>query len=67
MKYILKNSIFACVCCVFGFVTVESRAQENWTQFRGPNGQGISNATGLPIHWNVEENIVWKTDISGEG
>ena len=26
-----------------------SRAGENWPQFRGPTGQGIADATGLPV------------------
>jgi outer membrane protein assembly factor BamB len=40
--------------------------QENWPQFRGPNGQGVSNAQGLPVSWSADENIAWKTDIPGE-
>lgn len=40
---------------------------ENWTRFRGPNGQGVSKAVDLPVKWSAEENIAWKTDIPGEG
>ena len=40
---------------------------ENWAQFRGPNAQGISSATGLPIQWSKDNNIAWKTAIPGEG
>jgi outer membrane protein assembly factor BamB len=65
----MKNSILFCLCGIFAYVTVSVTAQEaeNWTRFRGPNGQGISKATGLPVSWSVEENIVWKTAIPGEG
>jgi outer membrane protein assembly factor BamB len=42
-------------------------ADENWPQFRGPDGQGHSDATGLPVHWSETENIVWKTPIHGRG
>lgn len=42
-------------------------AEENWPRFRGPNGQGISAATGLPTEWSAEKNIAWKTEIPGEG
>ena len=41
-------------------------AIENWPQFRGPNAQGISQATDLPIHWSETENIAWRTPIPGE-
>ena len=67
MKRTLKNMILLCVCYVFGLVTTLAQTSENWTQFRGPNGQGISKATGLPLHWSAEANIAWKTDIPGEG
>ncbi|MDR2037768.1 MAG: PQQ-binding-like beta-propeller repeat protein, partial [Bacteroidales bacterium] len=62
----MKNKILLCVCCVFVFVTVSAQEQENWPRFRGPNGQGISNAKDLPVRWSAEENIAWKTNIPGE-
>ena len=40
---------------------------ENWTRFRGPNGQSVSSEKNLPIRWSAEENIVWKTNIPGDG
>ena len=40
---------------------------ENWPRFRGPTGQGISLDASPPLHWSESENIVWKTDIAGEG
>lgn len=40
---------------------------ENWVRFRGPNGQGISSETNLPLRWSAEENVSWKTPIPGEG
>ncbi len=39
----------------------------NWPQFRGPDGQGHSNATGLPTTWSETENVRWKTPIHGRG
>jgi len=42
-------------------------AAENWPQFRGPSGDGHSDATGLPITWSETENVVWKTPIHGRG
>ena len=60
----MKNTILLFICCVFAFI---ARAQENWPQFRGPNGQGISQATNLPVQWSANENIAWKTEIPGEG
>ena len=62
-------SRFACAvtiaCCLgdSGFAF----AQDEWPQFRGPDGQGHTTATGLPIIWSETENVVWKTEIPGEG
>jgi outer membrane protein assembly factor BamB len=40
----------------------------SWPQFRGPNGQGTSpNAAGLPVTWNVTQNVLWKTELPGAG
>lgn len=37
----------------------------DWPQFRGPQGNGISEATNLPLSWSEEKNIKWKTAIPG--
>ena len=34
---------------------------EDWTRFRGPNGSGISNESGIPAEFGPEKNVVWKT------
>ena len=36
-------------------------ASEDWPQFRGPAGDGHSDATGLPLTWSETENVRWKT------
>lgn len=43
------------------------RAGEQWSEFRGPTGMGTSTATGLPVEWSAERNIVWKTPLPGPG
>ena len=66
-KCSMKNTILLCVFCVFAVATVSAQEEENWPRFRGPNGQGVSTATGLPVTWNAGENIAWQRDIPGEG
>jgi outer membrane protein assembly factor BamB len=36
---------------------------EDWSQFRGPNGSGVSSATGLPEKFGPDKNVVWKTAL----
>ena len=40
---------------------------ENWTEFRGPTGQGHSRERGLPLTWSETENVAWKVPIPGRG
>ena len=36
---------------------------DDWTQFRGPNGTGVSPTTGLPTEFGPKKNVVWKTEL----
>ncbi len=40
---------------------------ENWPQWRGPGGQGVSTEQQLPTTWAPDKNIVWKTPLPGIG
>lgn len=42
-------------------------AEKNWNQFRGPNGDGISTARNVPLHFGEGKNVTWKTRIHGKG
>jgi outer membrane protein assembly factor BamB len=42
------------------------RAAE-WTQFRGPEGNGHATATGVPLEWSDSLNVTWKQPVPGEG
>lgn len=44
-----------------------AKAAENWPQFRGPDGDGHSDARGLPLQWSESQNVVWKTAIHDRG
>jgi outer membrane protein assembly factor BamB len=54
------------VVLVVSFGTRPS-AGENWPQWRGPGGQGVSAETELPTEWTIEKNVVWKTELPGSG
>jgi outer membrane protein assembly factor BamB len=40
---------------------------EDWPQFRGPTGQGISAEKNLPTEWGPDKNIKWQAEIPGLG
>jgi outer membrane protein assembly factor BamB len=47
-------------------VSSVAHGDENWPQFRGPTGQGLSDSTGLPLTWSETEHVKWKTPIHGK-
>lgn len=56
---------------VFLFLTLanlfsETQAQ-NWPCWRGPNGDGTSTETNLPVEWDSNNNVVWKSKVPGVG
>jgi outer membrane protein assembly factor BamB len=38
-------------------------ASDEWSQFRGPNGTGVSATTGLPTEFGPTKNVIWKTEL----
>ena len=50
---------------LFGY---PANAQESWTQFRGPRGDGVAAAeSNPPVSWSQTKNIAWRTETPGEG
>jgi len=46
------------------FVTVFVTASDPaWSRFRGPNGTGVAETTGLPTEFGPSKNILWKTPV----
>ena len=39
----------------------------DWTMFRGPQGNGISDEKNLPLSWSAEENVKWKFSLPTRG
>lgn len=52
---------------LFLVASLASAFAENWPSFRGLTRQGISMERNLPLNWNAESNVVWKTEIPGQG
>ncbi|HEX3146477.1 MAG TPA: PQQ-binding-like beta-propeller repeat protein [Gemmataceae bacterium] len=48
-------------------VSVVAMAADNWPEFRGPHGDGHSDATSLPTTWSEAQNVRWKTAIHDKG
>jgi outer membrane protein assembly factor BamB len=62
-KKLIKYQLIFATLILISFTTVA----QNWTGFRGPGGQGITDESELPVSWNDSTNIVWKVEIPGTG
>ncbi len=38
---------------------------ENWPQWRGAHGDGVSHETGLPATWSKTDNVAWRLELPG--
>ena len=63
MKQILRNTL---TLLLGVFILVGVLYAENWHQWRGPNNDGISHETDVPIQWSQTENIKWRLPLPGE-
>ena len=65
----MRVLVFVIAALLFPSDSFPSRAAEadNWPQWRGPSGRGVSEATDYPAEWSPEKNIAWKTSIPGRG
>jgi outer membrane protein assembly factor BamB len=48
-------------------LSLQIASAADWPQFRGPTGQGTSEATNIPIEWSPAKNVAWSVEIPGEG
>jgi outer membrane protein assembly factor BamB len=55
------------ICCAAEIAVAQTASAENWPRWRGPRGNAVTAATGLPVEWGVKKNVRWKTALPGEG
>ena len=49
------------------FVASSELSAQNWPQWRGPSGHGVSPETGLPTSWSPSQNLAWRVSLAGLG
>ncbi len=60
----VKNKIFALsIGPLIALLPLTRAVAEDWPQFRGPNGTGVSASTGLPEEFGPNKNVIWKTAL----
>jgi outer membrane protein assembly factor BamB len=64
----MANLRFLFYILIFYISNTESVLQaQNWPCWRGPNGDGTSKETNLPVKWDSKTNISWKSAVPGIG
>src|SRR4030095_9046094 len=58
-----RTTLVLLILLLFASPVLPKVAPEDWTQFRGPNGTGVSASTGLPTEFGPTKNVVWKTEL----
>ncbi len=48
------------VCC-------QTCLADNWPQWRGSNGKGISEEKAIATEWSSSKNVVWRAEMPGQG
>lgn len=48
------------------FAVAAALPAQEWTRFRGPNGEGVSDATTVPAQWN-DRDVNWRVELPGFG
>ena len=60
----VRNAIVALfIAALAGSGALTRAVAEDWPQFRGPNGTGVSASTGLPVEFGPTKNVIWKTAL----
>ncbi|UCE47583.1 MAG: PQQ-binding-like beta-propeller repeat protein, partial [Phycisphaerales bacterium] len=62
----IENSKGACLALLLATVLATSVQGQEWTRFRGPNGQGISSCRTIPVKW-TEKDYNWKIKLPAKG
>lgn len=64
----MKN-VFLLTASILSFCVCSNRVAiaGDWTEFRGPAGQGHADISNLPVSWSETENIAWKVELPGFG
>jgi outer membrane protein assembly factor BamB len=66
----MKNAFTLCLFTLMIFSSCASESEKTtsgWTHFRGNNLDGIAHAENMPVTWDENTNIIWKTPIQGRG
>jgi outer membrane protein assembly factor BamB len=61
----VRRLVLVSLCACLQLAISAHCLAENWPQWRGPNGDGISSEQAAPTKWSKTENILWRLPLPG--
>src|SRR5258705_7985036 len=62
-KQIFVTATAMLIAAVAALGQLTTAFAEDWSQFRGPNGSGVSITSNLPVEFGPGKNMIWKTEL----
>lgn len=56
---------FAFSVAVVAFFSLSTGLADDWPQFRGVTGSGVSGEKNLPVRWSADDGVLWTVDLPG--
>lgn len=72
LRRVIRTGVLA-ICGAAAIAVVRAAPDDNWAQWRGPDGLGIAATADYPEEWHhataerPAKNIAWKTPVPGRG
>ncbi len=64
----MRTALLMTACTFFIFSTFEfAYADQNWSNWRGPHGNGVANDGNYPLKWSNNDSLKWKINLPGRG
>ena len=63
----LKHMSIATVLALIIATSAVAETSGNWSNWRGPNGDGSAASGNYPVRWDETNNVLWKAPLPGKG
>jgi outer membrane protein assembly factor BamB len=61
------STLIRCVAPLGAVLVLSTAVAQDWPNWRGPNHDGSTEATGLPTSFGKTDNVRWSVDLPGQG
>ena len=62
---LLPLAVLLTLLVTAAYPKLPTAAAGEWPQWRGSQGNGITDETDLPVRWSAEENVLWRLPLPG--